>query len=187
MAGCAPIRHTDGQTDKDQTCRQEDAAATVDFGFGFLPIRSYKENDIIPVLIGQQEGRGRQRAAGCVGGSMKEYEETKGNVCVDQREGRAMTMAEEVYLTSGLQDTLMCPTERSNFLPESDKAIKSIKQIKTTSRFASFEFIYMLVYNTEHNVCKRRACTSLRKSPAIQSNLRSECTDLYLQALCTAT
>lgn len=92
---------SDGQTDKDQTCRQEDAAATVDFGFSFLPIRSYKENDIIPVLIGQQEGRGRQRAAGCVGESMKEYEETKGNVRADQRGGRAMTMPVEVCLTSG--------------------------------------------------------------------------------------
>lgn len=64
MAGCAPIRHTDRQTDKEQTCRQEDAVATVDFGLGFLLIRSYKENDIIPVLIGQQEGGGRRIAAG---------------------------------------------------------------------------------------------------------------------------
>lgn len=116
MAGCALIRHTDGQTDKDQTRRQEDAAATVDFGFGFLPIRSYKENDIIPVLIGQQEGRGRQRAAGCVGGSMKEFEETKGNVCVDQRADRAMTMAEEVYSTLGLQDTMKHPTKGLIFI-----------------------------------------------------------------------
>lgn len=60
MAGCTLIRHTDRQTDKEQTCRQEDAAATVDFGLGFLPIRSYKENDIIPVLIGQQESGGRR-------------------------------------------------------------------------------------------------------------------------------
>lgn len=37
----------------------------------FLPIRSCKENDIIPVLIGQQEGRGRQRA---VGGGGREHE-----------------------------------------------------------------------------------------------------------------
>ncbi|KAM7414133.1 hypothetical protein PAMA_019109 [Pampus argenteus] len=54
MAGCASIRQTDTRTDKEQTCRQEDAA-TVDFGLCFLPIQSYKENDIIPVLIGQQE------------------------------------------------------------------------------------------------------------------------------------
>ncbi|KAM7396368.1 hypothetical protein PAMP_019413 [Pampus punctatissimus] len=54
MAGCASIRQTDTPTDKEQTCRQEDAA-TVDFGLCFLPIQSYKENDIIPVLIGQQE------------------------------------------------------------------------------------------------------------------------------------
>lgn len=73
MAGCAPIRHTDRQTDKEQTYRREDAAATVDLRLGFLPIRSYEENDIIPVLIGHKEGGGRQRAAGCVGESMKEY------------------------------------------------------------------------------------------------------------------
>lgn len=101
MAGCALIRHTDGQTDKDQACRQEDAAATVDFGFGFLPIRSCKENDIIPVLIGQQEGRGRQRAVGCVGESMKEHDETKGNVRADQRGGAVTTIPVEVCLASG--------------------------------------------------------------------------------------
>lgn len=71
---------TDRKTDKEQTCRREDAAATVDFGLGFVPIRSYNENDIIPVLIGQQEGGGRWTAAGSVGESMKEYEETKGNL-----------------------------------------------------------------------------------------------------------
>lgn len=71
---------TDRQTDKEQTCRQEDAAAaTVDFGLCFRPIRSYKKNDIIPVLIGQQEGGGRLRTAGCVGESMEEYKETKAN------------------------------------------------------------------------------------------------------------
>lgn len=112
---------------------------------------------------------------------MKEFEETKGNVCVDQRGDRAMTMAEEVYLTLGLQDTMKYPTKISNFHPESDKAIRSIKQINTNPRFASLEFICRFVYNAEHNVCKRRACTSLRKSPAIQSNLRSECTALCLQ------
>lgn len=42
----------------------------------FLPIRCYKENDIIPVLIGQQEDRGRQRAAGYVGESLEEFEGT---------------------------------------------------------------------------------------------------------------
>lgn len=57
MAGCAPIRHKDRRTDKEQTSRPEDAAA-VDFGFDFIPIRSYKENYIIPVWIGQQEGGG---------------------------------------------------------------------------------------------------------------------------------
>lgn len=31
MAGCTMIRRTDRQRDKDQTCRQEDAVATVDF------------------------------------------------------------------------------------------------------------------------------------------------------------
>lgn len=106
-----PIRHTDRQTDKEQTCRQENAAATVDFGLGFLPIRSYKENDIIPVLIGQQEGGGRRGAAGCVGESVKEYEETKGNVSADQSRGRAMTMPVEVDLASCLQEALMCPVE----------------------------------------------------------------------------
>lgn len=90
---------TDRQTDKEQTCRQEDAAATVDFGLCFLPIRSYKKSDIIPVLIGQQEGGGRRRTEGCVGESMKEYEETKGNSSVDHRRGRAMTMPVVLYLT----------------------------------------------------------------------------------------
>lgn len=88
----------------------------MDFGFGFLPIRSYKGNDIIPVSIGQQEGRGRQRAAGCVGGNMKEFEETKGNVCVDQRGDSAMTVAVEVYSTMGLQDTMKHPTKGLNFI-----------------------------------------------------------------------
>lgn len=71
MAGYAPIGHTDGQTDKEQTYRQEDAAATVDSGLGFLPIRSHEENDIIPGLIGHKKGGGRRRAAGCAG--KKEY------------------------------------------------------------------------------------------------------------------
>lgn len=88
---------TDIQTDKEQTCRQEDAAATVDFGLGFVPIRSYNENDIIPVLIEQQEDRGRWRTAGCAGESMKEYEKTKGNISVGHREGRAMIMPVEIY------------------------------------------------------------------------------------------
>lgn len=35
-------------------------------GSVFLLIRSYKEDDIIPVLIGQQEGGGRRGAAWCV-------------------------------------------------------------------------------------------------------------------------
>lgn len=48
----------------------------------FLPIRSHKENDIIPVLTGQQEGGGR--GVVCVRESMKEYEKTKGNTSVDQ-------------------------------------------------------------------------------------------------------
>jgi len=62
MAGCVPIIQTEMQK-----CRQEDAAATVDLGLGFLPIRSYKEYDIIPVLIGQQEGTGKQEASGVCG------------------------------------------------------------------------------------------------------------------------
>lgn len=75
MAGCVPDqthRQTDKLTDEEQTRRQEDAAATVDLGLGFLPIRSYKENDIIPVLIGRQEGGGRRRAVGRAGDSVKE-------------------------------------------------------------------------------------------------------------------
>lgn len=42
----------------------------------FLLIRSYKESDIIPVLLGQQEDRGRQRA-GCVGERWRSMKETK--------------------------------------------------------------------------------------------------------------
>lgn len=121
MDGCASIRHTDGETDKDQTCRQEDAAATVDFGFGFLPIRSYTENDIIPVSIGQQEGRGRQRAAGCVGESTKENGETKGNVRADHRGSRAVTMPVGACLTLDPREALMCSAEMFDFLPESNR------------------------------------------------------------------
>lgn len=51
----------------------------------FLPIRCCEENDIIPVLIGQQEGRGRQRAAGYVGESVEESGRTK-EACVLVRE-----------------------------------------------------------------------------------------------------
>ncbi|CAB1423445.1 unnamed protein product [Pleuronectes platessa] len=65
---------TDGPTDKEQTCRQEDAAATVDFGLGFVPIRSHNEDEIMAVLIGQQEGAGRWRAA-----CRQEYEGVRGN------------------------------------------------------------------------------------------------------------
>lgn len=81
MAGCVLIRRTDRQTDcqtdKEQTRRQEDTAATVDLGLGFLPIRTCMENDFIPVLIGQQEDGGRRRAAGRVGDSVTECVDTK--------------------------------------------------------------------------------------------------------------
>lgn len=73
MAGCALIRQTDGRTDrqKDRLTRNRRAdrrmlAATVDSGLALVPIRRYNENDIIPVLIVQQEGGGRWRAAGGV-------------------------------------------------------------------------------------------------------------------------
>lgn len=102
MAGCALIRRTDRPTDKEQTCGQEDAAATVDFGLGFVPIRSDNGDEIIAVLIGQQEGAGRWRAAGHAGRSMKECGDTEGNLSVDQRRGRAVIMQVEV--------ALMCPT-----------------------------------------------------------------------------
>ncbi len=109
MAGCGLIRHTDRQTDKEQTCRQEDAAATVDFGLGFLLIRRYKENDIIPVLTGQQESGGRWGAVRCVGESMEEFEDTKGKVSVDQRGDSAITMTG--FASAGLQEALMCHTK----------------------------------------------------------------------------
>lgn len=74
MAGYALNRQTDRLTDKEQTCRQEDAA-TVDLGLIFLPIRSYKKNDIIPVLIGQQEGRQLQNEQqGVWVGAQRHYE-----------------------------------------------------------------------------------------------------------------
>lgn len=64
------------QTDRQgQTHRQEDAAATVDLGLGFLPIRSCKESDIIPVLIEQQEGGGRWRPTECMADSLWTQEE----------------------------------------------------------------------------------------------------------------
>lgn len=80
---------------------------TVDFGLGCLPIRSYKESDIIPVFdrtIGRLGGGSETEE--CVGESMKQYEETEGNVTLDQRSGIAIITLLEVCLTSGLQETL---------------------------------------------------------------------------------
>lgn len=79
MAGCAPIRHTDR---RDGLTRNRHADRRMllllcTLGSIFLPIRSYKEDDIIPVLIGQQEGGGRRRAAGTVVENMKENDENK--------------------------------------------------------------------------------------------------------------
>lgn len=79
---------TDCQTDKEQTRRQEDTAATVDLGLGFLPIRSYKENDFIPVLIGRQEDGGRRRAAGRAGDGVEKCARTKGKQSLQSAEGR---------------------------------------------------------------------------------------------------
>lgn len=70
MAGCTMIRRTDRQSDKDQTCRQEDAVATVDF----LPIRCNKENDIIPVWV-----TGRQRETESSGLCGRVHEGVGGN------------------------------------------------------------------------------------------------------------
>lgn len=70
----------------DQTCRQKDAAATVDLGFGFIPKpKNCKRNDIIPVLISQQEDGGRLESARCAG---------------HRTNYRTIAMPAEVYLTS---------------------------------------------------------------------------------------
>lgn len=59
MAGCAPDQ-TDGLTGTRPDRRMLPLPWTLGFGFCFafflLPIRRSEENDIIPVLIGQQEG-----------------------------------------------------------------------------------------------------------------------------------
>lgn len=67
-SGWPDVPRSDTQTDRltrNRHGRQEDAAAaaaaTVDFVGSCLPIRSYKESDIIPVLTGQQEDGGRRR------------------------------------------------------------------------------------------------------------------------------
>lgn len=61
MAGCALIKHTDRQTNWVTRNRQAERRMLLllwTLGLVFFPIRCYKENDIIPVLIGQQEGEG---------------------------------------------------------------------------------------------------------------------------------
>lgn len=100
MAGCTAIRCTHTHTHPDRLTRTRHAdrrmpLLLLTLDSVFLLIRSHKESDIIPVLLGQQEGRGRQRAAGCVGERMKKYEGNKRKhaCCSD----RVLTMHLRLY------------------------------------------------------------------------------------------
>lgn len=98
MAGCAPIEQTDRLTSNRNADRRMLLLLwTLDSDF--FPSGAIRRMTSFLFFVGQQEGGGRLRTAECVGESMKEYEETKGNWSVDQRRGRAMTMPVEVHLT----------------------------------------------------------------------------------------